>query len=161
MVKGELQVQADDEQAFTRFVKETEPRLSYALAAAYGPEVGADATADALTYAWENWDKVRVMNNPAGYLYRVGQSRSRIYRRPHLLFPGVAPLEIHDVEPGLPGALESLTRNQRVAVVLLNALEWTENEAAEFLGVSRSTVRTHAERGMNRLRAALEVTVDA
>ncbi|MDF1596063.1 MAG: sigma factor-like helix-turn-helix DNA-binding protein [Acidimicrobiia bacterium] len=154
-------MQADDEQAFTRFVKETEPRLSYALAAAYGPEVGADATADALTYAWENWDKVRVMNNPAGYLYRVGQSRSRIYRRPRLLFPGVAPSDAHDVEPGLPAALESLTRNQRVAVVLLNALEWTEHEAAEFLGVSRSTVRTHAERGLNRLRAALEVTVDA
>ena len=28
------------EQAFTRFVKEVEPRLSYALAAAYGPETG-------------------------------------------------------------------------------------------------------------------------
>ena len=61
MMKGESQVQADEEQAFTRFVKETEPRLSYALAAAYGPEVGADATADALAYAWENWEKVRGM----------------------------------------------------------------------------------------------------
>ena len=38
-------------QAFTRFVKETEPRLSYALAAAYGPEVRAEATADTLAYA--------------------------------------------------------------------------------------------------------------
>lgn len=161
IVKGESRVQVDDEQAFTRFVKETEPRLSYALAAAYGPEVGADATADALAYAWENWERIREMTNPAGYLYRVGQSRSRRYRRPKRLFPGVAPFEVHEVEPALPGALESLTRNQRVAVVLLHALEWTEQEAADLLGVSRSTVRTHAERAMSRLRAALEVTVDA
>jgi hypothetical protein len=76
-----------DEQAFTRFVEETEPRLSYALAAAYGPEVGAEATADALASAWENWERVRRMVNPAGYLYRVGQSRSRRYRRPRVIFP--------------------------------------------------------------------------
>lgn len=154
-------MQADDEQAFTRFVKETEPRLSYALAAAYGPEVGADAAADALGYAWENWDRVRTMDNPAGYLYRVGQSRSRRYRRPRSLFPGVAPTEIQEIEPALPRALEGLTRNQRVAVVLIHGLAWTEHEAAELLGVSRSTVRTHAERGLSRLRAALEVTIDA
>ena len=101
-VKGESQVQADDEQAFTRFVKETEPRLSYALAAAYGPEVGADAAADALGYAWENWDRIRTMDNPAGYLYRVGQSSSRSYRRPRKLFPAIAPADVPDIEPGLP-----------------------------------------------------------
>ena len=160
-MKGESRVQADDEQAFTRFVKETEPRLSYALAAAYGPEVGADATADALAYAWEQWERIREMRNPAGYLYRVGQSKSRVYRRPKRLFPSVAPADVHDVEPALPGALESLTRNQRVAVVLLHGLEWTEQEIADLLGVSRSTVRTHAERGLGRLRSALEVTIDA
>ena len=154
-------MQADDEQAFTRFVKETEPRLSYALAAAYGPEVGADATADALAYAWEQWERIREMKNPAGYLYRVGQSKSRAYRRPKRLFPGVAPSDVHHVEPALPAALESLTRNQRVAVVLLHGLEWTEQEIADLLGVSRSTIRTHAERGLTRLRGALEVTIDA
>ena len=63
------------EQAFTRFVEETEPRLSYALAAAYEPEVGAEATADALAYAWEHWERIERMGNPAGHLYRVGQSR--------------------------------------------------------------------------------------
>jgi len=68
------------EQASTRFVKETEPRLSYALAAAYGPEIGAEATADAPALAWENWQRIKGMANPAGYLFRVGQSRSRRYR---------------------------------------------------------------------------------
>ena len=77
------------------------------------------------------------------------------------LFPAIAPADVPDIEPGLPSALESLTRNQRVAVVLIHGLAWTEHEAAELLGVSRSTVRTHAERGLSRLRTALEVTIDA
>ena len=148
------------EQAFTRFVKETEPRLSYALAAAYGPEVGAEATADAFAYAWENWERIKGMVNPAGYLYRVGQSRSRRYRRPRVLFPRPTPDQPSFVEPALPTALEGLTRNRRAAVTLIHALGWTEREAAELVGISRSTLRTHAERGLSRLRAELEVHVD-
>lgn len=149
------------EQAFTRFVKETEPRLSYALAAAYGPEVGAEATADALAFAWEHWERIKRMGNPVGYLYRVGQSRSRRYRRPRTLFPRVWTNDRPLVEPALPAALEDLTRNQRVAVTLIHALGWTQREAADLMGISRSTVRTHAERGLDHLRAAMEVRIDA
>lgn len=54
----------NDQKAFTRFVKETEPRLSYALAAAYGLEVGAEATADAMAWAWEHWDDLQNKRNP-------------------------------------------------------------------------------------------------
>lgn len=46
-------------QEFTRFVKEVEPRLSYAFYAAYGPEVGSEVTSEALVYAWEKWPRVR------------------------------------------------------------------------------------------------------
>jgi hypothetical protein len=48
-------VKPEERRAFTRFVKETEPRLSLALAAAYGLEVGAEATADAMAWAWKRW----------------------------------------------------------------------------------------------------------
>ena len=145
---------------FTRFVKEVEPRLSYAFYAAYGSEVGNEVTADALAYAWEHWDKVVKMDNPAGYLYRVGQSKARRYHRPRVLFPAVAPEHAPDFEPGLPAALEELTQNQRQAVILVYALEWTEEEAARVLGKSRSTLRTHLERGLAHLRRSLEVAVD-
>ena len=66
-----------DEVEFRAFVTTTEPRLHRALAAALGWDRGRDATADALAYAWEHWPKVRAMANPAGYLYRVGQSSVR------------------------------------------------------------------------------------
>ncbi len=154
-------VQAGVDDEFTVFVKEMEPRLSYALAAAYGIEVGRESTADALAYAWEHWSKVRPMANPGGYLYRVGQSSARRYRRSGPLFPAVASGELPEVEPGLPEALSSLSQAQRTAVVLMYVLEWTEREAADLLGVDRSTIRRHRDRGLAKLRAALEVGTHA
>ena len=148
----------DEDQEFTRFVKEVEPRLSHALAAAYGPEVGAEVTADALVWAWEHWNRVRKMKNPAGYLYRVWQSKSRWYYRPRKLFPTPAG---RSVDPTLPVLLEDLSKNQRVATVLIHAYGYSERETAETLGISRWSVRTHAERGLARLQEALEVSADA
>jgi DNA-directed RNA polymerase specialized sigma24 family protein len=145
---------------FTRFVKEVEPRLSYAFYAAYGPEVGSEFAAEALVYAWEQWPRIREMENPAGYLYRVGQSKARWYHRAQVRFPQPSSSTIPEVEPKLPKALRHLTRNQRLAVVLVYGLEWTEDEVATLIGRSRSTVRTHLERGLTRLRDDLEVTID-
>lgn len=76
-------------------------------------------------------------------------------------FPRVPTSTTPDVEPRLPEALERLTRNQRLSVVLVYAMEWTEEEAARPIGRSRSTVRTHLEHGLARLREELEVTIDA
>ena len=147
---------------FDGFVRSAEERLSFAFAAAYGPELGADATAEALAYAWEHWDRPRDMKNPIGYLFRVGQSKARRYRWRR---SPIAPIPNTDselwVEPRLLSALESLTRNQRTAVVLVDGFEWTQREVSDLLGISRSSVQKHYERGMGRLRAALEVSSDA
>lgn len=151
----------DRKRAFTRLVMEVEPRLSYAFAAAYGPDVGADVTSEALAWAWEHWDRVARMQNPAGYLYRVGQSKARWYHRPHVLFPSVAPPDAGELAPELPDALEKLTKQQRVAVLLVHGLGYSEREVADLLGLSRWSVRTHANRGLARLRSALGVMVDA
>jgi DNA-directed RNA polymerase specialized sigma24 family protein len=152
---------SDPEKEFTRFVKETEPRLSLALAAAYGIEVGAEATADALSWAWEHWSEVKGMRNPAGYLYRVGQSRARRYFRPTVLFPPAPALETPSVDPSLHRALNGLTKNQRVAVVLTHGFQFSEREVASLLGISRWSVRTHADRGLAKLRDMLGVSVHA
>ena len=57
---------------------------------------------------------------------------------------------IPNVEPKLPEALKRLTQNQRIAVVLVPGLEWTEEEVAALIGRSRSTVGTHLDRGKAR-----------
>jgi DNA-directed RNA polymerase specialized sigma24 family protein len=148
--------------AFTEFVVDVEPRLRHALAGAYGPDIGADAVADALAYAWEHWDRISAMENPAGYLYRVGQHKGlRWFRRPPQL-PPPKDDRMPWVEPRLPEALASLSTQQRTAVVLVQGHGYTYREAADLMGgIGISTVSRHVERGMKKLRKALEVRVDA
>lgn len=146
---------------FEEFATTEGIRLRAGLVAAYGPEVGVEAAADALAYAWEHWERVGAMRNPAGYLFRVGQSASRKHRRRPGLFPAVETVELPRFEPGLVPALEGLSESQRICIVLVHALGWTQTATAELLDVDHSTVRTHLDRGMKRLQAALEVARDA
>lgn len=144
---------SDDRAAFERFVKETGPRLSRALAAAYGFEDGQDATAEALAYAWENWQELRHVANLPGYLFRVGQTRSRRKRQP-VLFDTGGDAE-HSFEPGLPKALAALSQRQRLAVVLVHGYDYTLREVAELTGIKPTTVQNHLDRGLLRLRSLL------
>ena len=108
---------------FEEFVRRDGVRLRAGLVAAYGPDVGADAAAEALAYGFEHWDRVGGMDNPAGYLYRVGQSEARRHFRPSAYLPTVPTPGLPDFEPALAPALESLTEPQRVGVVGINTVE--------------------------------------
>ena len=145
--------------AFGIFFADAEPRLRRALVARFGIHAGREATVDALAYGWENWARVGAMDNPVGYLYRVGVSRATSFRAP----PRLVSVEDHRepwVEPGLERTLDSLSESQRVAVVLRHSFEWSYEEIAELLEVSVSTVRNHLERGMTKLRSGLDVGAD-
>lgn len=143
------------EERFSRFASDVEPRLRRALVAFYGLEVGGEATADALEVAWARWDEVEAMANPIGYLFRVGQSRSRRYRRRPVVLPAVPASDLPEIDPRLPRALAGLSNQQRAAVLLVHAHGWTLAETADALGCGVSTVRNHLDRGMRRLRASL------
>jgi RNA polymerase sigma factor (sigma-70 family) len=141
---------------FEAFVVATQPRLSRALAAAYGFEDGRDATAEALAYAFEHWDELQHVANLPGYLFRVGQTRAR-RRRSRVLF-AVPEGDEHRFEPALPTALASLTERQRLAVVLVHGYGYTLREVSELTGIKLTTVQNHLTRGLARLRAKLGVT---
>lgn len=145
-------------ETFTEFVLENEARLRHSLTAAVGSRFGRDAAAEALAYAWEHWDRVGEMENPAGYLYKVGRDRGRRWLRSS--DPMFTPTEfgrIPNVEPQLPKALAALSEKQRVAVMLVHCFEWTYSEVAEFLGVTKATVQTHVDRAMTSLRREIGV----
>ncbi len=143
---------------FETFVREVRPRLLRALAGSRGQDAG-EAVAEALAYAWEHWERVTAMDNPAGYLYRVGQSRTRARRTPRL--PAPAEIGVPDVEPGLIPALLDLPESQRTAVWLVYACQWRYGEVAEAMGTSTSMVGNHVRRGLDRLRQRLEVDARA
>jgi DNA-directed RNA polymerase specialized sigma24 family protein len=68
---------------------------------------GREATSEALCRAFEHQEKLARMSNPVGFLYRVGQSRSRVrLRRPISERPVV---EDPWVEPRLMSALAEQT----------------------------------------------------
>jgi RNA polymerase sigma factor (sigma-70 family) len=147
-------------ETFDEFFERVEPRLREALTATLGSEMGRDATAEALAHGWENWSRVRSMDNPAGYLYVVGRNNARRRtRRRRTVLMEVDPQRTPWVEPELPEALAGLPDQQRIVVVLLHCFEWTMSEVAELLDVSKSTVQTHAERGLARLRSRMGVTL--
>lgn len=149
------QIRAD---GFVEFVQTNERRLRHALTAALGLEAGREAAAEALAYGWEHWERVGVMANPVGYLYTVGRSKGRkllSWSRP--VFPAIPEDRTPWFEPGLPAALAALPEKERAVLLLLYGYGWHMTEVAETLGVAKSTVQTHAERGMRKLRHKLGV----
>jgi RNA polymerase sigma-70 factor (ECF subfamily) len=144
--------------SFTEFVREAEPRLRRALTAAFGAEVGREAAAEALVYGWKHWDRVREMENAAGYLYRVGRDRGRHVPKPAgRLDVDAAAEKVPWVEPRLPGELRRLPERQRIVFTLIHGYEWTFAEVAELLDLTKATVQTHERRAMNKLRKRLGV----
>lgn len=146
---------------FADFVRSTEPRLRLALGAAFGFNVAEDATAEAMAFAWEHWDRVTASDNPVGYLFGVGRNRARRHlRRRHPRLPAVRAEDLPWVEPGLPAALAALSERQREVVMLLHCFEWTLAEVADVLGMAKGTVQVHERRGMARLRRELGCSDD-
>lgn len=150
-----------DRDTFTGFVERVGPRLTQALVASLGGEVGREMSAEAFAYGWEHWDRVSRMENPAGYLYMVGRNRGRRLRRPVLLPDPPPVVDEPRVEPGLPAALATLSDRQRTSVLLVHGAGWTLTETARLLGVSPGAVSRHVDRALSHLRESLEVNVDA
>ncbi len=150
------------EDSFARFASRVAPRLNQALISVAG-DAGRDAASESLLYGWEHWERVRRMDNPAGYLYRVGLNRVRRSQRHNrrVVFPEPSSGELPWVEPELPGALADLTTKQRAAAVLIHGFGWTVREVAELLDISAGTVQKHDERAMRKLRSSLKVVIDA
>ncbi len=167
---------------FDDFFTTAEPLLRRALVGGFGPDVGREATSEALTYGWTNWGRVAGLDNPTGYLYRVGERWALRYldqpprhlqqprclpdsdTRPQARPSGAGSSPVADdagapssIEPGLTAALETLSLRQRQVVVLVASFGLSHSEAADLLGISRSSIQNHVERGMKKLRTSLGV----
>jgi RNA polymerase sigma-70 factor, ECF subfamily len=112
-----------------------------------------------MTRAYERWDRVGAMKSPAGYVYRtaVNLDRSRLRRlrlrasRPREVRRGQVPEP--EVVGTLVGALASLPRGQREALLLVEWLGLDTAEAGRILGISASSVRSRVHRAKAALQA--------
>ena len=115
---------------------------------------------DAFLRVLERWDRVSSMEDPPGYLYRTALNlfRSRRRRAAVALRRAVRPRGRGDELARVEGndaairALAALSPRQRAAVVLVDVMGFTSEEAAEPLQVKASTVRVLLSRGRAALR---------
>ena len=63
---------------------------------------------------------------------------------------------VANLDPALQRALDELSPDFRVAVVLCDVVGMSYDEIAETLGVKMGTVRSRIHRGRSQLRASLE-----
>lgn len=142
--------------SFDALMRDGLPRLTRAFLAVRGVHGANDAASEAVLYACRNRAKVEALENPIGYLYRVGlrATRWRVVRGD---LPVPDPVELPHFEPGLVTALGRLPRRQRDAVWLVYGCHWTHAEVAEAMGIETSTVSTHATRGLAAIRREMGV----
>lgn len=140
------------------------PRIVNTLTLVVGDrQVAADAASEAFVRALARWDRVSVMEQPGGWLYKVAlndaRKRMRRTRRDDTTAPelGWSQQSSAPIEPDheLWGAVARLPRRTREAVVLRYVADLTEPAIAEALGVKRGTVATMLRRANETLAKEL------
>jgi RNA polymerase sigma-70 factor (ECF subfamily) len=118
---------------------------------------------DTFVKACERWDRVREMENPAGYLYRTAVNKRRsVARRLRLVAQRTFSLRPPDViaqsddRAQIRRALALLPEGQREAIVLVEWLGLTDAEAGRVLEVSAGAVRVRISRAKASLRPLME-----
>ena len=139
--------------------------LAAALVASVGDQMLAeDATADAFTKAYSNWDRVSEMQSPIGWTCRIAINRckSRIRRVVRLRerLSANRPSVSYQDDAGLDGAmsvLEGLTERQRQVLLLRFVEDLSARETAQRLGVAEGTVGATIHQTRARLQSARKI----
>jgi DNA-directed RNA polymerase specialized sigma24 family protein len=148
---------------FDTWYQEQHPLVLAALTvASRQPDVAAEATDEAFVRAYERWERVRRMDSPGGWLYRVALNdlRRRCRRQTierELLRRHAAPLTVAPVAPAphVWDAVRSLPARQRTAVALRYILDLPEAEVARMMGVTRGSASASLAAARRRLEMLL------
>jgi RNA polymerase sigma-70 factor (ECF subfamily) len=151
-------VEEVEQRSFHDFYAGSRDRIGRALAVTLGDaDLAADSVDEAMARAYQKWSSVSRMDNPAGWVYRVGLNvaRSRIRRLTRRR--RVNPLATVDVpeptllEPAVTRALQALPIEQRSVVICRLLLGWSEAETAEALGIRPGTAKSRLHRATTTL----------
>jgi RNA polymerase sigma-70 factor, ECF subfamily len=125
------------------------------------PAAAEDVAQEAFARAFERWGRVGTMASPAGYVYRtaLNLNRSRLRRAGMALRLTGRPDTQEEPDASrsheIRTMLRSLPRAQREALMLVEWLGYTAEEAAPILGVRPASVRGRLHRARRTLRARL------
>lgn len=149
---------------FESFYRGDREGLRRAVAFAIGDHaLAGEAVDEAMTRAYQRWTRVGGYDDPAGWVYRVAVNwaRSRWRRARRLVAipaPESAAARPSDLpDPALWAAVAALPDGQRDAIVLRFVLDWPHERIAAALDITPGSARSRVTRGLQRLRADLEV----
>ena len=147
---------------FDVFFAEEHERLFKALYFVTGDRHDAEELMqDAFLKLWERWDRIETIDDPTGYLFRVALNGFRMrHRRAAVAVRKVAPVPEDrdlfadaDMRADVRQLLLGLAPRQRAALLLVDLLGYSSEQAARILRVRPSTVRALATQGRRALRA--------
>ena len=147
---------------FEDWYRQLYPRFVTTLAVTLGSsDEAAEVAGDAFVAAYEQWDRVGAMDNPAGWTYRVAMNRARRRGRRRRTEQDRA-LHLAPSAPTGEGLLElcellgDLPPRMRQVVALRHVADLTEIDVAEVLGISRGTVSSTLRGGGSRLAVSIQ-----
>jgi RNA polymerase sigma-70 factor (ECF subfamily) len=149
---------------FEQWYAREHSRVFTALAVAAGDaDVAREATDEAFVRAYERWARVKQMDSPGGWLYRVAlnEMRRRLRRRSierellrrRRLPTAAEPAPISD--PRVWAAVGALPERQRSAVALRYVLDLTEREVAATMGITRGAASATLSSARLKLQRSL------
>jgi RNA polymerase sigma factor (sigma-70 family) len=147
---------------FDEFFEDEHERLFKALYFVTGNRQDAEELMqDAFLRLWERWDKIGRISDPTAYLFRVGLNGFRMRRRRasmtvQKLVPVTQERDLFaeaEMRADVQRLLLGLTVRQRAALLLVDLLGYSSEQAARILRVRPSTVRALATKGRRALRA--------
>jgi RNA polymerase sigma-70 factor (ECF subfamily) len=156
---------ADDTRAilpFEEFYGEQRDAIARALAMTLrDSQLAAEAVDEAMARAYQRWNRVQQLDNPGGWVYRVGLNWSRsILRRalrpaPVWVTNDGSVLDGTGLDPTIDRALGELSIEQRAVVVCRLLIGYSEAQTAAALGVRPGTVKSRLARATARLQSLL------
>ena len=151
-------------EAFDEFYASHVDKVYRALAVAVGSDdLAREATDEAMTRAYAHWARVSGLDNPGGWVFRVGlnwatswwrktrRERTRLGDVPQLGSPGPDPVAL-----AARAAVDRLPVSQRSVVVCRVLLGLSTVETAAVLQLAEGTVKSRLSRARAALREALE-----
>lgn len=147
---------------FEAFYQDHYRSIARALAVTIGDrELAMDATNEAMTRAYQRWQKISAYDKPAAWVYRVGLNWSRSWRRrrrreqerPVRLGAYTAELAVRD--DSLDAAIDRLSIDHRAVVVCRIRLDWSVEQTALALGISPGTVKSRLSRALDQLKITI------
>jgi RNA polymerase sigma-70 factor (ECF subfamily) len=148
---------------FDVFWSDQRDRIGRALAMTVGDlDLATEAVDEAMARAYQRWGRVGTLDNPAGWVYRVGLNWTRsIHRRrrripPAWLATPQASTDDPGLDPSIDSAMAALPEAQRAVVVCRLLLGWSEAQTATVLDVRPGTVKSRLSRALDELAVTLD-----